>query len=255
MYTQRWKTSGSEHIICPAFHRELTLSAQHFTGVSKPGLESKCILLSLSVRGVWFQPHSYCEDSIRQYRWKTQHTQPHLKAMWFTEVSFVRGISWAQWIFSQESRAFSWFDPATKSHNPGPGEKKKISHTWGKQCGLGHEPHPWHFGLWKFQQVHCLSWPGKVRRPWAPAWWRQPQGGKRMPFYQITILTSCHSSAQGPWLLFLFLNTLRTSCHRAFAHAFPLPPILLFLISRNPGFFQLSDSSSKFTFPWPPSLR
>lgn len=134
-------------------------------------------------------------------------------------------------------------------------EKKKISHTWGKQCGPGYEPHPWHFGLWKFQQVHCLSWPGKVRRPWAPAWWRQPQGGKRMPFYQITILTSCHSSAQGPRLLFFSLNTLRTSCHRAFAHAFPLPPILLFLIPRNPGSFQLSDSSSKFTFPWPPSLR
>lgn len=80
--------------------------------------------------------------------------------------------------------------------HPGPGEEM-IGHTWGEQCGLGQESHPWHFYLWKFQQVHCLSWPGKVRRPGAPAWWRQPQGGKRMPSYQITMLTSCHSSALG----------------------------------------------------------
>lgn len=41
----------------------------------------------------------------------------------------------------------------------------------------------------------------KGQKAGAPAWWRQPQGGKRMPSYQITMLTSCHSSALGAMAL------------------------------------------------------
>lgn len=176
--------------------------------------------------------------------------------MWFTDASFMRGISWAQWIFSQESRAFSWIDPATKRYNPTPGEKK-ISHTWGKQWGLGHEPHPWHFCLWKFQQVHCLSWSGKVRRPRVQAWWRQPQGGERMPSYQITTLTSCHSSAPGAMALLSLPRYPENFLPQGICTCFPSASYFSHLWILVPVNFQIQAQNSSFQeqHPWPPSRK
>lgn len=171
--------------------------------------------------------------------------------MWFTDASFMKGTSWAQWIFSQESRAFSWVDPATKSHNPGPGGKKNQSYL-----GQAMRSGAWATSL-TFLSTEISAGPlSKLARKGqkaessgmvetAPGQWTDAFLPDNNTHFLPLISAGGHGSSFSssiPWEL------------PATGHLHMLSLCLLFLISTNSGSCQFSDSSSKFIFSRTPPL-
>lgn len=164
----------------------------------------------------------------------------------------MRGISWAQWIFSQESRAFSWIDPATKSHNPTPGEKEKNQSYLGQAMRSG----AWATSL-TFLSMEISAGPlsklvrkgqkaessGMVET--APGRWTAAFLPDNNTHFLPLISTGGHGSSLSASILWELPAT---------GHLHMLSLCLLFLTSMNSGSCQLSDSSSKFIFSRTPLL-
>lgn len=134
--------------------------------------------------------------------------------------------------------------------------KKEISHTWGKQCGLGCEP--W-ASLAMGAPASPQSWPGTVRGQWALDGGERPRRANGcLPTRKQFCLPATHQH----WMPFALLSLSQYTkpflpqgiCKCDFLcleHSL--------LIPMNAGFPHCSDLSTKpthsRTLSWSPSLK